>query len=76
MSFRRIRVPVFANYFLPFASFAILSPYLQLYLRETFPGCGMSLLWAIGPLAEIATIWFAGPMIARWGLRVFGAAGT
>jgi PPP family 3-phenylpropionic acid transporter len=43
--------------------------FFSLYLRETFPGCSVSLLWAIGPLAEIATIWFAGPMISRWGFR-------
>jgi PPP family 3-phenylpropionic acid transporter len=43
--------------------------FFSLYLKETFPTCGVSLLWAIGPLAEIATIWFSGPLIRRWGLR-------
>lgn len=43
--------------------------FFSLYLQETFPGIGVSMLWAIGPLAEIATIWFSGPLISRWGIR-------
>ncbi len=43
--------------------------FFSLYLRETFPSSGVSLLWAIGPLAEIPTIWFSGPLIRRWGIR-------
>lgn len=43
--------------------------FFSLYLKHTFPGSGVSLLWAIGPLAEIATIWFSGALIRRWGLR-------
>jgi PPP family 3-phenylpropionic acid transporter len=43
--------------------------FFSLYLRETFGGSGVSLLWAIGSLAEIAPMWFSGRLIARWGLR-------
>ncbi len=43
--------------------------FFSLYLKQAFPGSGVSLLWAIGPLAEIATIWYSGALIRRWGLR-------
>ncbi len=43
--------------------------FFSLYLKQTFPGSGVSLLWAIGPLAEIVTIWYSGALIRRWGLR-------
>jgi PPP family 3-phenylpropionic acid transporter len=43
--------------------------FFSLYLKQTFPGTGVSLLWAIGPLAEIPTIWFSGPLIRRFGIR-------
>jgi PPP family 3-phenylpropionic acid transporter len=44
--------------------------FFSLYLQATFPGTGVSMLWAIGPLAEIVTIWFSGPLIKRFGIRV------
>jgi MFS transporter, PPP family, 3-phenylpropionic acid transporter len=37
--------------------------------KSAFGGAGVSLLWAIGSLAEIAPMWFSGRLIARWGLR-------
>jgi MFS transporter, PPP family, 3-phenylpropionic acid transporter len=43
--------------------------FFSLYLKEAFPSANVSLLWAIGPLAEILTIWFSGPLIRRWGIR-------
>jgi PPP family 3-phenylpropionic acid transporter len=43
--------------------------FFSLYVQHTFPGSGVSLLWSIGSLAEIATIWFSGALIRRWGLR-------
>ena len=43
--------------------------FFSLYLKQTFPAASVSLLWAIGPLAEIVTIWFSGPLIRRWGIR-------
>jgi len=44
--------------------------FFSLYLKATFPKAGISMLWAIGPLAEIVTIWFSGPLIRRWGITV------
>jgi PPP family 3-phenylpropionic acid transporter len=44
--------------------------FFSLYLQQTFPGSGVSIFWAIGSLAEIATMWFSGALIRRWGLRV------
>ena len=43
--------------------------FFSLYLKQTFPRASVSLLWAIGPLAEAVTIWFSGPLIRRWGVR-------
>lgn len=43
--------------------------FFSLYVQHTFPGSGVSLLWSIGALAEVATIWFSGALIRRWGLR-------
>jgi PPP family 3-phenylpropionic acid transporter len=43
--------------------------FFSLYLKQTFPGSGVSLFWAIGSVAEIATMWFSGPLLARWGIR-------
>jgi MFS transporter, PPP family, 3-phenylpropionic acid transporter len=43
--------------------------FFSLYLQQTFPDTGVSMLWAIGPLAEIGTIWFSGPLIRRFGIR-------
>jgi PPP family 3-phenylpropionic acid transporter len=44
--------------------------FFSLYLQQTFPGSGVSIFWAIGSVAEIATMWFSGALIRRWGLRV------
>jgi len=44
--------------------------FFSLYLQQTFPGSGVSIFWAIGSIAEIATMWFSGALIRRWGLRV------
>ena len=43
--------------------------FFSLYLKQTFPQANVSLLWAIGPLAEAFTIWFSGSLIRRWGIR-------
>jgi MFS transporter, PPP family, 3-phenylpropionic acid transporter len=43
--------------------------FFSLYLKQAFPASGVSLLWAIGPLAEIPTLWFSGPLIKRFGIR-------
>ena len=43
--------------------------FFSLYLKQMFPAASVSLLWAIGPLAEAVTIWFSGPLIRRWGIR-------
>ena len=43
--------------------------FFSLYLKATFPTSGVSLLWAIGPFAEITTIWFSGPLLRRFGIR-------
>jgi MFS transporter, PPP family, 3-phenylpropionic acid transporter len=44
--------------------------FFSLYLQQTFPGSGVSIFWAIGSIAEIATMWFSGALIRRCGLRV------
>ncbi len=44
--------------------------FFSLYLKQAFPGSGVSVFWAIGSVAEIATMWFSGALIRRWGLRV------
>jgi PPP family 3-phenylpropionic acid transporter len=44
--------------------------FFSLYLQATFPAAGVSLIWAIGPLAEILTIYFSGRLIAALGLRM------
>ncbi|HYW83252.1 MAG TPA: MFS transporter [Spirochaetia bacterium] len=44
--------------------------FFSLYLQQTFPRSGVSIFWAIGSIAEIATMWFSGALIRRWGLRV------
>jgi PPP family 3-phenylpropionic acid transporter len=44
--------------------------FFSLYLQQTFPRSGVSIFWAIGSVAEIATMWFSGALIRRWGLRV------
>ena len=43
--------------------------FFSLYLKHAFPGSGVSLFWAIGTLAEIATMSFSGRLMARWGIR-------
>jgi PPP family 3-phenylpropionic acid transporter len=44
--------------------------FFSLYLHDTFGGSSaVSMMWAIGALAEIAPVWFSGRLIARWGLR-------
>jgi MFS transporter, PPP family, 3-phenylpropionic acid transporter len=43
--------------------------FFSLYLKQAFPAANVSLLWAIGPLAEAFTLWFSGSLIRRWGIR-------
>ena len=43
--------------------------FFSLYLKHAFPGSGVSLFWAIGTVAEIATMTFSGRLMARWGIR-------
>lgn len=43
--------------------------FFSLFLKQSFPWPGVSLMWAIGSTAEIATMWFSGPLMARWGIR-------
>jgi PPP family 3-phenylpropionic acid transporter len=44
--------------------------FFSLYLRDTFGSTSaVSMMWAVGALAEIAPIWFSGRLIGRWGLR-------
>ncbi len=43
--------------------------FFSLYLKQTFPGTGVSMLWAVGAGAEVLTIWFSGRLIQRWGIR-------
>ncbi|HEY9594947.1 MAG TPA: MFS transporter [Spirochaetia bacterium] len=43
--------------------------FFSLYLKQTFPDSGVSLLWAIGPLAEAGPILFSGSIIRRFGVR-------
>jgi PPP family 3-phenylpropionic acid transporter len=43
--------------------------FFSLYLKQAFPHTGVSLLWAIGPLAEAGPILFSGPIIKRFGIR-------
>jgi PPP family 3-phenylpropionic acid transporter len=44
--------------------------FFSLYIRDTFGGpSSVSLMWAIGAVAEIATMWYSGKVIGRWGLR-------
>jgi MFS transporter, PPP family, 3-phenylpropionic acid transporter len=41
--------------------------FFSLYLQHSFPGTAVSLLWAIGALAEIPTIFLSGTLIRRFG---------
>jgi PPP family 3-phenylpropionic acid transporter len=41
--------------------------FFSLYLQHAFPGTSVSLLWAIGALAEIPTIFLSGTLIRRFG---------
>jgi MFS transporter, PPP family, 3-phenylpropionic acid transporter len=52
--------------------------FFSLYLRDTFAptypadsggSSVVSMMWALGSIAEIATMWFSGRLIRRWGLR-------
>lgn len=43
--------------------------FFSLFLRERFALTNVSLIWAIGSAAEIATIYFSGPLITRFGIR-------
>lgn len=43
--------------------------FFSLFLRERFGIANVSLVWAIGSAAEIATIIFSGRLIARFGIR-------
>jgi PPP family 3-phenylpropionic acid transporter len=43
--------------------------FFSLYLKQTFPHTGVSLLWAIGPFAEVVPILLSGPIIKRFGIR-------
>jgi PPP family 3-phenylpropionic acid transporter len=43
--------------------------FFSLFLKQSFPWPGVSLMWAIGSIAEIATMWFSGALMARWGIR-------
>jgi PPP family 3-phenylpropionic acid transporter len=43
--------------------------FFSLFLQQYFPNYGISLFWAIGPFAEMITIFFSGSLIQRWGLR-------
>jgi PPP family 3-phenylpropionic acid transporter len=44
--------------------------FFSLYLKHTFPAAGVGGLWAIGAAAEVVTVWFSGPLIKRWGIRL------
>ncbi len=50
--------------------------FFSLYLRDSFrgnasglAGSGVSFMWALGTLAEVAPMWLSGRLIAKWGLR-------
>lgn len=43
--------------------------FFSLYLKERFALTNVSMIWAIGAVAEIATIFFSGRLIARFGIR-------
>ena len=43
--------------------------FFSLFLLERFALTNVSLIWAIGSVAEIATIFFSGLLIARFGIR-------
>jgi PPP family 3-phenylpropionic acid transporter len=83
MSLRRARVfdrsfwavigIVFLGRFAMGAYYSFFSLYLQDSFRGTaagFAGSGVSLMWALGAVAEIAPLWLSGRLIARWGLRL------
>jgi len=43
--------------------------FFSLFLKDRYGLSGVSLIWALGPLSEILTIYFSGPLIRRFGLR-------
>jgi PPP family 3-phenylpropionic acid transporter len=44
--------------------------FFSLYLKERFALTNVSMIWAIGSAAELATIYFSGRLIARFGIRM------
>ncbi len=44
--------------------------FFSLYLRDRFALTNVSMIWAIGSAAELATIYFSGRLIARFGIRM------
>jgi len=44
--------------------------FFSLYLRDTFGLSSVSVLWAIGSMAEIPLVIFSGALIGRFGIRV------
>ena len=55
------------------AYYSFFSLYLRDTFAETYPSAGgssvVSMMWALGSMAEIATMWFSGRLIRRWGLQ-------
>ncbi len=43
--------------------------FFSLYLRERFDMTNVSLVWALGSIAELATVYFSGALISRFGVR-------
>jgi MFS transporter, PPP family, 3-phenylpropionic acid transporter len=43
--------------------------FFSLYLRDRFGMTNVSLIWALGSIAELATVYFSGPLISRFGVR-------
>lgn len=43
--------------------------FFSLYLRDTFGLTGVSLLWAIGAVAEVPWVFFSGRLITKFGIR-------
>jgi PPP family 3-phenylpropionic acid transporter len=44
--------------------------FFSLFLRDRYDLSGVSLIWALGPLSEMLTIYFSGKLIRRFGLRM------
>ena len=43
--------------------------FFSLFLKDRYGLSGIGLIWALGPLSEMATIYFSGKLIARLGLQ-------